>query len=107
MRNLSHKTRYALRALKMLAREEHAGLMLISDMAEREKLPHKFLELILLDLRKRGILQSKKGKGGGYALRRTPEQITVGEVIRVFDGPLAPLPCVSESSFVKCEECPD
>jgi Rrf2 family protein len=107
VKGISHKTRYALRALQLFAREGNGRLILISELADREKLPHKFLELILLDLRKRGILQSKKGKGGGYALRRTPDQITLGEIIRIFDGPLAPLPCASETSFIKCEECPD
>jgi Rrf2 family protein len=107
MRNLSQKTRYALKALKAFAREDGQGLILIGDLAEREQLPRKFLELILLDLKRRGILQSKKGRGGGYALRRAPDQITLGEVIRIFDGPVAPLPCVSETAYGKCEECPD
>ena len=81
--------------------------MLIADLAEQEKLPRKFLEAILLELKNGGILQSKKGKGGGYALARPPERILIGEVIRIIDGPLAPIPCVSEKAYVRCAECAD
>jgi Rrf2 family protein len=107
MRTLSKKSSYALRALLALARHQGQGPMLIADLAEREQIPKKFLELVLLDLKNAGILQSKKGKGGGYALARRPEDVTLGEVIRLLDGPLAPLPCASERAFVKCEECDD
>ena len=81
--------------------------MLISDIAHREALPHKFLELILLELRNHGILGSKKGKGGGYFLARRPELVHLGEVLRVLEGPLAPIPCVSKSAYVRCAECRD
>jgi len=81
--------------------------VLIADLAEQEKLPRKFLEAILLELKNGGILQSKKGKGGGYALARPPERILIGEVIRIIDGPLAPIPCVSEKAYVRCAECVD
>ncbi len=107
MRSLSQKTKYALRALQFLARENKQTYVLIAELAEKEHLPRKFLELILLELKNQGILQSKKGKGGGYALRRPPEKISLGEIIRTFDGPLAPLPCVSERAFMKCDECRD
>ena len=107
MRSLSQKTKYALRALQYLARERGKGPVLISTLASDETIPQKFLEAILLDLKKAGILQSKKGKGGGYFLLRPAAQITLGEVIRMFDGPLAPLSCVSETAFKKCDECPD
>ena len=107
MRTLSKKSSYALRALVALARRHGLGPVLIAELAEKEQIPKKFLELVLLDLKNAGILQSKKGKGGGYALARTPDAITLGEVIRLFDGPLAPLPCASERAFVKCEECDD
>lgn len=100
---LSKKADYALRALLLLARNYGRGPVLISDLAEEEKIPKKFLELILLELRNQGFLQSKKGKGGGYSLRKPPEAITFGEVIRVIDGPLAPIPCVSERAYQKCE----
>jgi Rrf2 family protein len=69
--------------------------------------PRKFLELILLELKNHGLLQSKKGKGGGYALARPPETINVGEIVRLIDGPIAPLPCVSKTAYMRCEECRD
>jgi Rrf2 family protein len=104
---LSKKAKYALRALLALAKENGHGPVLISDLAERESIPKKFLELILLELKKQGILQSKKGKGGGYFLGKAPEAINLGDVIRVLDGPLAPLPCVSQTAYMKCDECED
>jgi len=104
---LSKKTKYALKALLLLAKEYGQGPILISDLAQREGIPKKFLELILLDLKNHGILQSKKGKGGGYFLGKAPEAIYLGYVIRVLDGPLAPLPCVSQTAYMKCEECQD
>ena len=104
---MSRKARYALRALYALSADEARGPVLIADLAGREKIPHKFLETILLELKNAGVLNSKKGKGGGYSLARPPEQITMGQVIRVIDGPLAPIPCASERAFVRCEECVD
>jgi Rrf2 family protein len=104
---LTHKSKYALKALIVLAREFGHGPMLISDIAEREGIPRKFLELILLELKNHGILQSKKGKGGGYALGRTPAAIHVSDVLRVLDGPLAPTPCVSRTAYMRCAECLD
>jgi Rrf2 family protein len=105
MIGLSKKARYALRAMYALAGDEARGPVLIADLAERERIPRKFLEVILLELRNAGLLHSKKGKGGGYALARAPRTITLGEVIRVIDGPLAPVPCVSERAYGRCEEC--
>jgi Rrf2 family protein len=107
MTTLSRKARHALRALYALAAHGDRGPVLIADLAEQEKLPRKFLEAILLELKNGGILQSKKGKGGGYALARPPERILIGEVIRIIDGPLAPIPCVSEKAYVRCAECAD
>ncbi len=104
---LSKKAKYALRALLFLAREHGRGPVLISDLAEREKIPKKFLELILLDLKHQGILQSKKGKGGGYFLWKAPQSIYLGHVIRTLDGHLAPLPCASQTAYARCEECKD
>jgi Rrf2 family protein len=101
------KARYALRALYALADDEARAPVLIADLAERERIPRKFLEAILLELRNAGILQSKKGKGGGYALARPAAAITIGQVMRAIDGPLAPIPCVSERAYVRCEECPN
>jgi len=105
MTTLSRKARYALRALYVLANDEARGPVLIAEIAQRERIPHKFLELILLELRNAGILRSKKGKGGGYSLARPAREVTLGQVIRVVDGPLAPIPCVSERAYVRCEEC--
>lgn len=104
---LTKKTKYALQALLALAKDYGRGPVLISEIAENERIPKKFLELILLDLKNSGILQSKKGKGGGYFLGRPPELITFGQVIRQLDGPLAPLPCVSQTAYRKCDECKD
>ena len=104
---LAQKSKYALRALLVLAKEYGQGPVLISDIAHREALPQKFLELILLELRNHGILGSKKGKGGGYFLARRPELVHLGEVLRVLEGPLAPLPCVSKTAYVRCADCRD
>jgi Rrf2 family protein len=104
---LSMKAKYGLRAMASLAREYGNGPLLIADIAEKERIPRKFLELILLDLKKKGFLHSKKGKGGGYYLNRLPSSISVDQLIRALDGPLALLPCVSQMAYERCEECPD
>lgn len=104
---LSKQSKYGLRALIFLARQSHGRPVLISEIAQREKIPRKFLERILLDLKKRGVLQSRMGKGGGYKLARQPEQITVSEIVRITDGPLAPVPCVSQTAYAKCTDCND
>ena len=104
---LSKKSKYALKALMVLAKEYGQGPVLISDIAQREGIPHKFLELILLELKNDGLLQSRKGKGGGYTLGREPRSISVGHVIRVLDGPISPLPCVSKTAYARCHECRD
>jgi len=104
---LSKKAKYGLIALLTLAREHGGGPKLIVDLAEQDRIPRKFLELILLQLKNAGILGSRKGKGGGYFLAKEPSQITMGSAIRVLDGPLAPVPCVSESAYQKCAECDD
>jgi Rrf2 family protein len=102
---LSRKSKYGLKAVLLLAREHDRGPVLISELADRERIPKKFLELILLDLKRHGILQSRKGPGGGYLLGRAPDRISVGEVIRVLEGPLALVPCVSKMAYMPCEEC--
>jgi|ERR1700722_3804073 Rrf2 family protein len=104
---LSRKSKYALKALLVLTEEYGKDALLISDIAEREKIPKRFLELILLELKNHGILRSKKGKGGGYALNKPPSAISVGQVLRMIEGTLAPLPCVSKTSYERCEECKD
>jgi Rrf2 family protein len=104
---LTMRSKYGLKALLLLAREHARGPIAIQEMADRETIPRKFLELILLDLKRRGILHSRKGPGGGYQLGREPNRITLGEVIRILDGPLALLPCVSRTAYMKCAECAD
>lgn len=102
---ITRKTKYALSALVHLGRRADDGPVLISELAKKERIPKKFLELILLDLKNHGILQSKRGKGGGYTLGRPSELIRLGHVIRIMEGPLAPLPCVSETAYQRCEDC--
>ena len=107
MRTISKRTQYGLKALVALGRQHGAGPVLISTLASEENIPLKFLEGILLDLKGHGLLDSKRGKNGGYLLRRSPASITIGSVIRAMEGPLAPLPCASETAFRPCEECAD
>jgi Rrf2 family protein len=104
---LSQKSKYALKAMMVLAKEYGEGPVLISSIAEREGMPRKFLELILLELRNRGLLQSKKGKGGGYFLGKPPAQVSLGEILRDIDGPLAPVSCVSHTAYMRCQDCPN
>jgi Rrf2 family protein len=104
---LSHKSKYALKASIALAREFGQGPVLISAIAQNERIPRKFLELILLELRNKGILQSRKGKGGGYFLAREPSRVTLGEILRVVEGPLAPIACVSKTAYLACRDCRD
>ena len=104
---LSRRSKYGLKALLALAADSGRGPVLVSELAERDAIPKKFLEAILLDLNRKGVVQSKKGKGGGYFLRRGPSEITVGEVIRALEGPLALVPCVSQTAYARCVECVD
>ncbi len=104
---ISKKAKYALKALKVLAESFEKGPLLISHIAESEKIPKKFLEAILLELRNHGLLQSQKGKGGGYYLRQEPSKITFAKVIRIIDGPIAPTLCVSLHFYGKCDDCAD
>lgn len=102
---ISKKAKYALIALVHLASKYKDGPVLISSIAEKENIPQKFLEAILLTLKNAGMLQSKKGKGGGYYLRNKPEDINIAEVLRLFDGAIALLPCVSDKFYERCSEC--
>ena len=104
---ISNKTKYGLHALIYLSERYNAGPSLIADLAQQENIPKKFLELILLELKKQGILESKKGKGGGYRLAKHPREIKLGQVIRILDGPLAPVSCVSQTAYKRCKECND
>jgi Rrf2 family protein len=105
MTQLSRKAKYALRALYVLARHHVGAPTRAEDLALEAGVPRKFLETILLDLTHAGILESRRGKGGGYVLRRRPDEIVVGEVIRLIDGPLAPVPCVGAEG-TPCDDCP-
>ena len=104
---LSRRSKYGLKALLALARETGRGPILIADLADRDAIPKKFLEAILVDLKRHGFVQSRKGKGGGYVLSRPAEEITFGEVIRVLEGPLALVSCVSQTAYARCVECVD
>ena len=104
---LSQKAKYGIRALLYLAQQPAGAPALIRDIAEKEHLPKKFLEAILLELKSAGILHSRPGKGGGYTLNRPAKSITLGRVIRLIDGPLAPLPCVSQTAYAPCRDCVD
>lgn len=104
---LSKKTKYGLKAMVYLARNEKGGPILISEISQNERIPLKFLEGILLDLKKNGLLASKKGKGGGYFLDKKSSEISIATIIRVLDGPIALLPCVSLNYYQKCEDCVD
>lgn len=100
---ISQRAKYALRALLALARA--GGVMQIADIAEGERIPRKFLEQILLDLKRRGLVASRRGARGGYELLRPAGDITFTEVLRAIDGPIAPLPCLSVTAYRACPDC--
>jgi len=102
---LSKKTQYALKALGYLAGKYGEGPVLISDISKKKKIPIKFLETILLELKQAGVLESKKGKGGGYYLVESPKKTTLAQAIRLVGGPIAMLPCVSINFYEKCKDC--
>jgi Rrf2 family protein len=104
---LSKKCKYAIHALVYLAERYQQGPVHIQDIAEEQHIPKKFLEAILLELRNAKILHSKKGKGGGYYLYRKPEDVNLMEIMRLMDGAIAMLPCVSLNYYEPCEECRD
>jgi Rrf2 family protein len=102
---LSKKSQYAFKALTYLSEKFNEGPVLISEIARKKKIPLKFLENILLELKKADILDSKKGKGGGYFLKKSPEKIKVSTVIRLINGPISMLPCVSLYFYERCKNC--
>lgn len=104
---ISKKTKYGLKALYHLAGQPSSQPVLISDLAKAGNIPKKFLEFILLSLRKGGILQSRIGKGGGYYLALAPSKVTLGSVVRILEGDLAPVQCLSETNYARCDECDD
>ncbi len=104
---LSQKAKYGIRALLYLCRQGTNQPVVIREIAEKERLPRKFLEAILLEMKEAGILHSRPGKGGGYTLNRPPESIPLSRIIRIIDGPLAPIPCVSQTAYAPCKDCLD
>lgn len=104
---ISKKTIYAFKALIHLAGQPSGQPVLIADLARDENIPRKFLEFILLSLRKGGILQSRVGKGGGYHLALPPNKISIGAVVRILEGDIAPVQCLSTTNYARCEECQD
>ncbi len=107
---LSKRSKYAINALVYLARQAQADpdrKVQVSEISEHQSIPRKFLESILLDLKNNGILGSKMGRGGGYYLRKDPEEVNLAEIHRIFDGAIGLLPCVTYQYYEKCEECVD
>jgi len=102
---LTRKGKYGLKALVHLAHLPTGQLAFVGDIAHANNIPKKFLDAILVELRNAGFLQSRKGKEGGYRLARPPEEIMVGHVVRVLDGPLAPFPCASRTRYQPCDDC--
>jgi Rrf2 family protein len=104
---LSKKTQYAMVAMVRLARDYQNGPILISDIAKNERIPKKFLEVILLELKNHGLVSSKKGKGGGYYLIKPPTEINLADIIRLFDGAIALISCVAYKYYESCHFCKD
>lgn len=102
---LSKKSQYAFKALEYLTLKYKEGPVLISEISKKKKIPLKFLENILLELKKAGILDSKKGKGGGYFLSKDPAKVKVATIVRLVNGPIAMLPCVSLYFYERCKNC--
>ena len=104
---LTNKAKYGLKALMYMAKNIDKGQILIADISKNENIPLKFLEAILVELKRKGYIQSKRGKGGGYWLIKKPKDIIIGDVIRIFDGPLAPVRCASYTAYIPCSDCDD
>jgi Rrf2 family transcriptional regulator, cysteine metabolism repressor len=102
----SKKSEYGLRALLELTRAYGSSTLQRHDIAVRQHIPIEFLEQILLALKRAGLLSSKRGAKGGYSLIKQPQEISLGQVIRILDGPLAPIGCVSKTAYQKCNDCP-
>jgi len=102
----SKKSEYALRAMIELTREYGQGMVQRKSLADRQKIPLGFLETIILTLKHAGLIGSRRGVNGGVYLIKAPQDITLGQIIRILDGPLAPIPCVSQTAYHKCEDCP-
>lgn len=102
---LTMKTKYALKAMVALAANYGSGTLTGTQVSKREEIPFKFLELILLELKRHGFVASKKGRRGGYELAKPPQTISMGAIVRAIEGPLALLPCASETAYKPCDEC--
>jgi Rrf2 family protein len=104
---LTQKTRYSMLAMVRLAKEYGKGILMINEIAESELIPKRFLESILLELKKNGYLGSRLGKNGGYFLMKDPKNVNLLEIVRLFEGSIAMLPCTSEKYYKPCEHCKD
>lgn len=104
---LTNKGKYGLKAMVHLAGMEPGALAQVQDIADQNSIPKKFLDQILSELRNAGLVFSKKGKGGGYALAQPAHKISVGQIVRVLDGPLAPIQCASVTAYRPCDDCGD
>ncbi|NOU17922.1 MAG: Rrf2 family transcriptional regulator [Bacteroidales bacterium] len=104
---ISKKTQYAMLALTKLAKEYGKGPIPISEIATSERIPQRFLENILLEIKKMGILGSRLGKAGGYYLIKKPEEVSLGDIVRQFEGTIAMIYCISEKAYQPCEFCKD
>ncbi len=104
---ISQKAKYALRALLALCKAPPESSLMISEISRAQAIPKKFLEQILLELKRAGMVRSKRGRLGGYVLVRPPDMLTFGEVLRLIDGPIAPLPCLSKIAYRRCADCQD
>lgn len=104
---ISQKAKYAFKALVELASGPRGKAMLIEDIANEARIPRKFLEHILVELKHHGVIASRRGRGGGYMLVKDPSDITIGSILRVIEGPIAPLVCLSRSAYKPCADCPD
>jgi Rrf2 family protein len=104
---ITNKTKYALKALYRLCTLPTDEPVLIAELAETEQIPRKFLELILVELKQHGILKSRKGRGGGYLLAKPPAQVSLADILRITDGPLAPVPCLHKTTQERCDDCRD
>ena len=104
---ISQKAKYAFKALLHLAERSGEGTVQIEEIARAEGIPRRFLEQILLELKHRGLIASRRGRAGGYRLVRPASEITIGQVLRIIDGPVAPLPCLSRTAYRRCKDCRD
>ncbi|MEX2318339.1 MAG: Rrf2 family transcriptional regulator [Bauldia sp.] len=104
---ISQKAKYAFKALFHLAEHAKGASVQIEEIARAAGIPRKFLEHILLDLKKQGIVASRRGRAGGYVLLKDPSETTIGGVLRAVDGPIAPLPCISRTAYRRCSDCKD